>query len=146
MVFSANALEWPSENGIITGNFGWNDEGRPLSGIVFKAEGSINATGQGEILFLNKTWDNFRGLPSPLGTWLAINHNDGIISVYSRMDESGTAVNNPLIPEDDLYVGMTGKSGWPKKTVFTFSYMTEKKNAGLILLCLLILNLIIVLL
>jgi hypothetical protein len=81
-------MDWPSRDAVMIRNFGFNDRGRPVLGVVFEGEGQVLAANEGELIF-SRTWgDTASRLPSPLGAWSAVDHGDGMVSVYSRyMDE-----------------------------------------------------------
>jgi len=78
------AMDWPSEDGKVAYNFGANRKGKPLLGIVFESEGAVRAVEDGEVLFTNIPGRGASRLPSPLGAWMALDHGDGLISIYSR--------------------------------------------------------------
>jgi hypothetical protein len=85
--FTAKALDWPSSGGIAS-NFGFNLGGRPAVGVSFETEEPVRAAEAGELLFFRSGEDTASRLPSPMGTWLALDHGDGFISIYSHFDES----------------------------------------------------------
>jgi hypothetical protein len=111
----------------MTGSFGNNSEGRPLLGDSFKAEGPITAADRGELLYQRGERDFASRLPSPLGTWTALDHGDGIISIYSRMDDK----NAPRLPdrvEKNTAVGESGVSGWSDTKGFYFSLFDRRER------------------
>jgi hypothetical protein len=120
-------MDWPSPAGIMNGSFGGNSEGRPLLGDSFEAEGPINAADRGELLYRRGEEDPASRLPSPLGAWAALDHGDGIISIYSRMDDK----NLPRLPdmaEKSTVVGEAGVSGWSGTKGFYFSLFDRKER------------------
>jgi hypothetical protein len=86
--FTVNALDWPSSGGSIVSNFGFNLNGRPAVGVSFENEEPVRAAEAGELFFFRSSDDTASRLPSPMGNWLALDHGDGLISIYSRFDES----------------------------------------------------------
>ncbi|MDR0472154.1 MAG: hypothetical protein LBH43_00540 [Treponema sp.] len=130
-VFQLKAQDWPSPNGVMINNFGWNDGGRPVLGIIFSAEGGIEASGQGEILFQGGTSSGVSALPSPLGAWTALDHGNGIISVYSRMDEKNERPDLPFIIEKNTVLGYAGASGWSAINGFYFFLYDRKERRWL---------------
>jgi hypothetical protein len=88
LLFSESyAMDWPTEEGVMANNFGWNQDGRPILGTVFEVEGSVRAAEDADVLFVRDANDSASVLPSPLGTWIALDHGDGLISIYSRLAE-----------------------------------------------------------
>ncbi|MDR2617559.1 MAG: M23 family metallopeptidase [Treponema sp.] len=122
------AMDWPSQEGKITGNFGSNNEGRPLLGNIFESEGNIAAADRGELLFRRRSQDDCSSpLPSPLGAWVALDHGDGIISIYSRIAE-GDPVRVPGMVEKNSPLGGSGTSGWSDKKGFYFSLFDRRER------------------
>ncbi|MDR1948615.1 MAG: M23 family metallopeptidase [Spirochaetaceae bacterium] len=121
------AIDWPSADAKMTGNFGRNDEGRPLLGVVFEGPGPIRAADQGELLYAHSEGDTASRLPSPLGAWIALDHGDGIVSIYSRFEEPGA--NGPA---DTIHPGRViasaGQSGWSRREGFYFSVFDRKER------------------
>jgi hypothetical protein len=83
---SLSAMDWPTENGFLVSNFGWNRRGRPLMGLVFETRDAVRAVEDGDILFVHDPASSASRLPSPLGFWAAVDHGDGLISMYGRLD------------------------------------------------------------
>ncbi|MDR1863862.1 MAG: hypothetical protein LBQ67_08075, partial [Treponema sp.] len=119
------SMDWPSLTGEIINNFGFNDSGKPLLGMAFEEDDPVLAAEQGELLFQGREGGASR-LPSPLGSWLALDHGDGIISIYSRM---GGAL--PALPPKTARggaVGESGNSGWSKTRGFYFSLFDRRER------------------
>ncbi|MDR0313907.1 MAG: M23 family metallopeptidase [Treponema sp.] len=124
------AMEWPVENGIMDKNFGWNDQGQPVLGVSFVAEGQVMAADQGELLFYSGKDNGASRLPSPLGSWIALDHGGGIISIYSRMaEEPGPAPMQITETIETGYVlGEAGISGWSEKKGVYFTLFDRKER------------------
>jgi len=105
------SMDWPSPTGVMIKNFGWNDEGRPHLGVSFRDEGEVFAAEKGDLLYQRRESDTASRLPSPLGSWIAVDHNDGIISIYSRFDDSSSMAISGAVEKDRL-LGKAGISGW----------------------------------
>jgi hypothetical protein len=86
-------------------NFGLNNEGRPILGTAFAAEGAITAADTGELLFSRRAEDTASRLPSPLGAWIALDHGDGIISIYSRVEDTLELPSKAGLPSESLDTG-----------------------------------------
>jgi murein DD-endopeptidase MepM/ murein hydrolase activator NlpD len=119
------SMDWPSPDGKMINNFGVNDSGKPLLGISFEGSGPVLAAEQGELLFQSQEGGASR-LPSPLGAWLALDHSDGIISIYSRMANVLPAL--PQRTSRGAAVGESGNSGWSKNEGFYFSLFDRRER------------------
>jgi len=121
------AMDWPSASGVINRNFGWNDSGLPHLGISFDATGPIFAADEGELLFRRQEGDTVSRLPSPLGSWTALDHGDGIISIYSRFNgnPSETLTGNV---ERSKILGEAGISGWASSRGFYFQLYDRREK------------------
>jgi murein DD-endopeptidase MepM/ murein hydrolase activator NlpD len=126
-IFSVYALNWPSENAVLIRNFGSNDRGLPVLGMIFSGGTDVLAAENGEIIFSQKKNDKASRLPSPLGAWTAIDHGDGLISIYSRYSE-------PVIPADEVQVekqqiiASSGVSGWSAQNGFYFMLFDRRER------------------
>ncbi|MCL2093136.1 MAG: hypothetical protein FWH12_02975 [Treponema sp.] len=105
------AMDWPSSTGSVLRNFGYNDQGLPHLGMSFRDQGPLGAAENGELLFQNHSAGGASRLPSPLGAWLALDHGDGIISIYSRYEYDPSLVV-PYRIERGRTLGVSGLSGW----------------------------------
>ncbi|MDR3139600.1 MAG: hypothetical protein LBT95_08000 [Treponema sp.] len=124
---SLYGMDWPSPNGRMIRNFGWNDKGQPSLGSTFTGEGPLGAAEEGELLFIGREGDNASRLPAPLGAWIAIDHRDGLISIYSRFDDR----REEYIPQSiskNTFLGRAGISGWSDQEGFYFSLFDRKER------------------
>ena len=121
------AMDWPSSSGTMRVNFGWNDRGLPHLGVAFDAEGSVTAVEDGELLYRRTERDTGSRLPSPLGSWTALDHGDGIISIYSRL-ESAYSPEIPVQVEKGRALGVAGISGWSGRKGFYFQLFDRKER------------------
>ncbi|WP_010257640.1 hypothetical protein [Treponema primitia] len=122
-----HGMEWPTQEGLMSRNFGWNDHGKPVLGVCFEVEGPIRAADAGEILFYNDPETTASQLPSPLGAWVALDHGDGLVSIYSRFDEKTLPETLSLI-EKDTVIASAGKSGWSNDGGFLFSLFDRRER------------------
>jgi len=125
--FRLLSMDWPSSTAVITSNFGWNDGGLPHLGISFDADGSLAAAEDGELLYQRREGDTASRLPSPLGSWAALDHGDGIISIYSRFDDKQSDVI-PGQVEKGRVLGEAGISGWSIRKGFYFQLFDRKER------------------
>jgi hypothetical protein len=122
-----SAMDWPAPSLLLTQNFGWNDEGRPNTGNTFEGESPVAAAEKGELIFSHQSSDTAGRLPSPLGAWAALDHGDGLISIYSRYeDNQNTAI--PIQFERNDPITVTGISGWSGKTGVYFSLYDRRER------------------
>jgi len=121
------SMNWPVQPGIIEKNFGWNEDGQPVLGVIFEATGQVLAADNGELLFYNNSSTNASGLPSPLGSWIALDHGAGIVGIYSRMAEGQNhEVSN--FSERNNTIGSSGMSGWTERTGVYFSLFDRRER------------------
>ena len=122
-------MDWPSPSGMTAMNFGWNDRGMPHLGVTFDDEGTIAAAESGELLFRRGEGDTASRLPSPLGSWAALDHGDGIISIYSRFsDRPGASGQISGVVEKNRVLGESGTSGWSNRGGFYFQLFDRKER------------------
>ncbi|AEF81179.1 hypothetical protein [Leadbettera azotonutricia] len=121
------AMDWPLDAGTMRNNFGSNDNGSPLLGTSFETEDTVKAAENGELLYQHKKGDHASRLPSPLGSWLALDHGDGIISVYSRLDEEAPMPVTASAGKT-ASLGRSGISGWSGSKGFYFFLFDRKER------------------
>jgi hypothetical protein len=121
------AMDWPVQDGRLLRNFGGNDRGRPSLGSSFAGEGPILAAEKGELLFSRGGENLASRLPSPLGSWLALDHGDGLISIYSRFLAAGETTV-PRQVERGAALAQMGISGWASRGGFYFSLFDRRER------------------
>lgn len=112
-----DAMSWPSEDAVLIRNFGYNDNGRPVLGMIFSGETEILATEKGEVIFSRGKNNAASRLPSPLGAWTALDHGDGLISIYSRYADEAVSLTEV---ERSQPIASCGTSGWSAQNGFYF--------------------------
>jgi hypothetical protein len=120
-------MDWPAPDAPIIRNFGWNDAGYPALGNIFMTEGPIRAADTGELLFYHSPSNTASVLPSPLGSWIALEHGDGIIGIYSRFKDAA-APAFPDIIKKDMVIASAGQSGWTNQEGFYFSLFDRRER------------------
>jgi hypothetical protein len=131
---SLEALGWPSEDAVLFRNFGSNDAGRPVLGMVFNGGTHVVAAEKGEVFFSGDKNHKASRLPSPLGAWTAIDHGDGLISIYSRyadselLNEEGEVIQIPDNVEKQQPLAMSGISGWSSQNGFYFMIYDRRER------------------
>jgi hypothetical protein len=121
-----SAMDWPSADAVMLNNFGGNNQGRPLLGAAFQAEGPVQAAEAGDILFIHDPENTASRLPSPLGAWVALDHGDGLISIYSRLESPAELVPDRL--SQGRTIGTAGRSGWSNRRGFYFLCFDRKER------------------
>jgi hypothetical protein len=124
------SIDWPTASGAISKNFGLNDQGLPHLGVTFDAEGELKAADTGEIFFSRREGDTASRLPSPLGSWTALDHGDGIVSIYSRMDDKNQEKVEGHIEKGNV-LGEAGISGWTNQKGVYFQLFDRKERRWL---------------
>ena len=107
------AMEWPvGEDAVLVQNFGFNNKGRPVLGTVFEGEGGIKAVEGGEIVFSITGKEKANRVPSPLGNWSAVDHGNGLLSIYSRYEEGSLTEQSSVAKGSEIAsLGTSGFSG-----------------------------------
>jgi len=141
---SLYAMSWPSGDAILFRNFGVNENGKPVLGMDFSGGTDILAAESGEIIFTRSMNDSASRLPSPLGSWTAVDHGDGLISVYSRYNNQDVFpdvynADSGVLPQTNprstlTYVGKnqriasSGSSGWSSHNGFFFMLYDRRER------------------
>jgi len=112
-----DAMSWPSESAVLMRNFGSNDMGDPVLGMIFSGDAEVLAAENGEVIFSRSANDTVSRLPSPLGSWVALDHGDGLISIYSRCADEDRAFAKV---EKQQPIASSGTSGWSGQKGFYF--------------------------
>ncbi|MDR1957422.1 MAG: M23 family metallopeptidase [Treponema sp.] len=126
-VFPVYGMDWPAQNMAVIANFGVNDAGRPALGASFEVEGPVQAAETGELIFSRSGSNTASRLPSPLGAWIALDHGEGVISIYSRFEDT-TPQALPKTLEKGTVLGTAGRSGWSERRGFHFSLFDRKER------------------
>ena len=125
---SMDAMSWPSESAALIRNFGANAEGSLVLGMVFAGQTEILAAEAGEVIFSRSKNDTASRLPSPFGAWTAVDHGDGLITIYSRYDDDSKSFFEQV--EREQPIAVSGVSGWSQRMVFILWFLTGVTGAG----------------
>jgi hypothetical protein len=131
-----SAMNWPSETAVLIRNFGANDRGRPALGMVFAGDTQVLAAENGEVIFTHNMNDTVSRLPSPFGAWTAVDHGDGLITIYSRyadnaqgsVPDSEKAVT-PVRVQKQEPIAVSGISGWSAQKGFYFQVYDRRERS-----------------
>jgi hypothetical protein len=93
--------------------------------MVFAGDADALAADNGDVIFTRGSEDSASRLPSPLGAWTALDHGDGLISIYSRYGEGSlsSAQVEKLEP-----IARAGVSGWSRQKGFYFILYDRKER------------------
>ncbi|MDR0878354.1 MAG: hypothetical protein LBN21_09885 [Treponema sp.] len=129
VLFAADvcAMDWPAPSLSLVRNFGWNDSGKPVTGAVFEGTGPVLAAEKGELIFSHRTGNTASRLPSSLGAWAALDHGDGLISIYSRYEDDQNA-GIPVLAERNDPVAAAGISGWSQRSGVYFALYDRRER------------------
>jgi hypothetical protein len=123
---SLSAMSWPSEDAFLVRNFGANDRGRPVLGMVFNGGTEVFAAESGEVIFYCGKNDTASRLPSPFGAWTAVDHEDGLISIYSRYADGAPFARTHV--EKLQQIAASGASGWSAQDGFYFIIFDRRER------------------
>ncbi|MDR2784001.1 MAG: M23 family metallopeptidase [Treponema sp.] len=127
-VVAAWSMDRPSPDAVLIGNFGADSgTGSPRVGDVYAGEGVVRAVETGEALFSRSSSDRASRLPSPLGAWTAIDHGDGLVSIYGRLERKRVSRLPPIV-EKGVMVGAAGTTGWSEEKGFYYSLFDRKER------------------
>jgi len=117
-------FDWPVPNGEGVRNFGFNEKGQAERGILFLSENSVYPADAGELLFVGS--NNARGpFFQPLGNWVALQHQDSLIGIYSHLSDLGDN-SIPSLVEKSIPFAKTGSSGWANRPQLQFTVYDRK--------------------
>ena len=110
------AMEWPLPDANVVRNFGFNDLGRPTVGVVFAGGGEVLAAASGEVIFRISGPGGASRFPSPLGAWMAVDHGNGLVSVYARYQTPYKDAGPVQVRvEQGAPIAIAGASGWSRQ-------------------------------
>jgi len=125
---NTGAMNWPDETAVLIRNFGSNDNGSPVLGMIFSGGNEILAAEKGEVIFSRDANDTASKLPSPFGAWTAVDHEDGLISIYGRYDKSVDDLMSLTTVEKSQPLAYPGISGWSANNGFYFIIFDRKER------------------
>lgn len=77
----------------------------------------VKVAKSGRVLFISRHRDSFRGMDPALGldvpgTWLAVQHEGKVTSLYSHLDADRIFVRKGQVVERGEVLALTGETGW----------------------------------
>jgi len=130
MQISLHAMDWPNTEEKLRSDFGHNDSGRPNVGLIFVAQGAVKSIDAGELVFVRESSDSMTALPTPLGSWVAIDHSDGLRSLYGRL-EAFDKMSTKTLVEKGTVLGSVGRTGYSSENGFYFSLYDSQEQRWL---------------
>jgi hypothetical protein len=130
-----DAMNWPSGDAVLINNFGANNRGKPVLGMIFDGGTDVIAAESGEVIFSRGKNDTrsinaASRLPSPLGSWTAVDHGDGLISIYSRYSHENDFMKTDQYTriEKEQIIASSGISGWSVRNGFYFMIFDRRER------------------
>lgn len=119
------AIEWPLSDCSMESTFGTVSNGRFLPGIEVNSEdATLRATAKGELVFCSDG-NEPGGFPSGLGSFVAVAHEKGLVSVYGGL-EAGTAVDYLKDVRSGDILGLAGAKPRGEAGIRFMLYDSEK--------------------
>ena len=125
--FFVFGIGWPVRDGRVAANFGMNDGGIPLLGYFIASAGSVFPSDVGDLVFEYNPENPAVRFPSPLGSWMAIDHGDNMVGIYSRYEEKRDAPV-PTLMETGTVLASTGRSGWTDQDGLFFAFFDRRER------------------
>lgn len=116
------AIEWPQSESLQNTSFAMNEQGRPLAGIRFAGSDSVRSCDNGEIIFSTTDELSPSSFSQPLGNWTAMEHDDGMISLYAHLSARHDGERRTGLEKGSI-LGHTGESGWQDGEGFFFAVL-----------------------
>ena len=105
------AFQWPVENKVVTATFGesrWNHFHTGLD--IGGGEQEIRPIEDGELIFIYEEGNTSDSIPTGLGNFLVVEHDEGIRSTYAHLKE-GTIDSKVIQVTKSDVIGIVGDSG-----------------------------------
>ena len=125
--FFVFGIGWPVREGSLAANFGMSDGRIPLLGNFIESTGSVFPADVGDLIFVHDPENPAVHFSSPLGSWLAIDHGDNMVGIYSRF-EPRRDVPVPAVVETESVLASTGKSGWTEQDGLYFAFYDRRER------------------
>jgi len=127
-ITSLAALEWPVAGGYPAVPFGSFQVGRFVTALtIAPADSPVCATSEGDISFQFDGDKMPSGLPCTLGGFVAVQHPDGLISVYGRLEPGSLPLYLRTTVTGDI-LGRSGISGYYSSRESTFTLYDRVKR------------------
>jgi hypothetical protein len=106
------AMDWPLSPPKLAATFGTFAKGRVVAGIALSGDdGLVRSADDGEVSFSLEERAFPGSLPTPLGSFVVIEHQGGMATLYSHL-APGSLSTSMRKPKDGEIIGRPGASGW----------------------------------
>jgi hypothetical protein len=123
------AMDWPVAPPHVAATFGTFAKGRIVAGVVLAAsDGSVRSSDDGEVSFLLEDGTHPAGLPTPLGSFLVVEHQKGLAAVYSHL-APGSLPSYLRKPKAGDILGRPGNSGWIEGPGLVFQVFDRRADS-----------------
>jgi hypothetical protein len=96
-------------------------------GDSFAVSASIFPADVGELVYIYDPDNSSSRFPSPLGSWMVLDHGDNILGLYCRYeDRKDTPV--PFVMDTATVLAATGKTGWADQEGMYFALFDRKER------------------
>lgn len=120
------AFQWPVDNPVITATFGENRSEHFHNGIdIGGGAQPVSAIKAGEIIFQFNENSRYDNIPTGLGNFIVIEHEQEYRSVYAHLEESSMVSDSLNITASDT-IGVIGNSGRSYGKHLHFSVIDNK--------------------
>ncbi|MDR2470608.1 MAG: hypothetical protein LBD09_00685 [Treponema sp.] len=119
-------MDWPVREGRLVSNFGGSDRGIPLVGDAFASPGPVYPAEVGKLVFVHDPAHPAVRFPSPLGSWMAVDHGENMVGIYGRFEDRRGAP--PAMVERNTVLANAGKTGWTEQSGLYFSFFDRKER------------------
>lgn len=126
---AASAMDWPLAPPRLAANFGTFAKGRVFMGVAIAADdGIVRSAEDGEISFILEEGAHPAGLPTPLGSFVVIEHQKGLAAVYSHLAR-GSLSTYLRKPKAGDILGNPGSSGWVEGSGVLFQVFDRRAGS-----------------
>ena len=109
--FYAGAFEWPVKDGVLLSTFGSKNMEQISTGIcIGMNEQPVQPILSGEVVYYFDKENTGFGVPSGLGSFVALQHEGGLRSIYAHLKPGTIPLNRSHYTVEDS-LGITGISG-----------------------------------
>lgn len=127
---NAFALDWPLAPPRIAATFGTFAKGRVITGAALSADdGIVRAAEDGEVSFSLDEGMNPSGLPTPLGSFIVLEHQKGMAAVYSHLAPDSRPTTGLVKVNGGDMLGKSGSSGWIEGPGLVFQVFDRRADS-----------------
>jgi hypothetical protein len=122
-------MDWPLTPQRFAATFGTFAKGRVVAGAALASEeGLVRSADDGEIAFAVEEGAHPAGLPTPLGSFVVVEHQRGLAGVYSHIAAGTLSTRVRKLRAGDP-IGRPGNSGWTEGSGILFQVFDRRAGA-----------------